>query len=219
MTATANENVHGEFTVIDAGAVEPTSTLLREVLVARHKEENNPALLNSRAARNLNASYQRRIEANRMFGSLNGWQTMPDYYFQPEYLGRSGRGEYGRPHWVDHAVYYKARRHDGKRGLVNVAIVGQPYEFNSFIAEELAELVGRGFKVTMPPQPFASVWYPAATIFLVVTLPETNVRWLPEQEIAVPELVPGTAHTAHFHKNFQVFTDLVGGGERSTTSG
>jgi hypothetical protein len=97
---------------------------------------------------------------------------------------------------------------------VNVAIVGQPYEFNSFIAEELAELVGRGFKVTMPPQPFASVWYPAATIFLVVTLPETKVRWLPEQEIAVPELIPGTAHTAHFHKNFQVFTALVGGGER-----
>jgi hypothetical protein len=202
---TEYKNPHGEFTVINNRAM-----LLRDVRAARHKEENNPSLLNSKAARSPSASYQRRVEAYRAFGALNGWQTMPDYYFQPEYLGRSGRGAYSQPRWADHAVYYKAPRRDGKRGLMNVAIVGQPYGFNSFIAEELAELVGRGLKVTVPPHPFASIWYPRATIFLVVTLPETKVWWLPEQEIAVPELKPDTATAEYFHENFQVFAELVG---------
>ena len=29
--------------------------------------------------------------------------------------------------------------------------------------------------------PYASIWYPGWTLFIVMTLPDVEVRWLPEQ--------------------------------------
>lgn len=44
------------------------------------------------------------------------------------------------------------------------------------------ELARRGFELHVPPDPLASIHYPGATLFVVVTLPGVVVRWLPEQD-------------------------------------
>jgi hypothetical protein len=176
-------------------------TLLRRILAARHAEASEPGRLSAAAARSINSSYQLRKLANRIFGEINGWRTDPDYYFAPEYLGRSGRGDYNQPKWADHVIYYKAPKSGGSRGLVNAAIVGQPYQMDGFVAGGLSELVASGFKVSLPINPYASIWYPGATLFVIVTVRCAEVRLLPEQEVLLPELVPPTTHIEHFRRN------------------
>jgi hypothetical protein len=177
------------------------STLLRRILAARRAEEAEPGRLSAEGASRPTSSYQLRTLANRIFGEINGWRTEPDYYFAPEFLGRGGRGDYQQPRWADHAIYYKARKSWGGRGLVNAAIVGQPYQMDGFVAGGLSELVAAGFKVSLPINPYASFWYPGATLFVIVTVRDAEVRLLPEQEVMLPDLVPPTAHVEHFRRN------------------
>jgi hypothetical protein len=136
-------------------------------------------------------AYQLQQEAVQAFGALNGWRTSSSYHCTPDKLGHPHRyfdNHYCRG-WRDHPLYYKAPRSDGKRGLVNVAIVGQPYGLAPTESAELTELVINGYKLHVPPAgPCASIWYPGSTLFLVLTLPDVTVRWLPEQLTAVPEL-------------------------------
>jgi hypothetical protein len=63
----------------------------------------------------------------------------------------------------------RAPRTDGKRGWVN-AIVGQPYNHSDYRAE-LDALEHIGLAVHLPPDPTASIHFPGACRFIVVTLP------------------------------------------------
>jgi hypothetical protein len=59
------------------------------------------------------------------------------------------------------------------------------------VREELQALVEQGYALHIPPAGVnASIWYPSWTLFLVLTLPNITVNWLPEQQNAVPELTP-----------------------------
>jgi hypothetical protein len=127
---------------------------------------------------------QRQVAAR--FGALNGWMlsTKP---FTSDAIGRtqcSWNFNYRRglgTEWMDHAIYYRAKV-PGRRLGRNIAIVGQPYDDGRHRREALdADAVEFGLRWHMPPQPFASIWYPGCTLFIVMTLPEIKVRWLPEQ--------------------------------------
>jgi hypothetical protein len=136
------------------------------------------------------AAYERykaiQEEAANAFGRINGWRNS-DRCCGPCDLGRPSR-RWWYLHaggWLDHPLYYKVPRQDGKRGWVNAAIVGQPYDgAMSCAAGHLAVLIRAGYELHVPPEPFASIWNPGATFFLVLTLPGVVVNWLPEQRIA-----------------------------------
>jgi hypothetical protein len=179
-------------------------TLLRDILAAmltRAKEStaerNDPA--NARLHRLAGQAAAHRVselqaQAADAFGNINGWRTDTSYNFTPDRLGRpnnnynSGSGCRG---WRDHALYYRAPRRDGKRGWANVAIVGQPYGIAKGVREEMRALVEQGYALHVPPAgAHASIWYPSATLFLVLTSPGITMNWLPEQQTAVPDLTP-----------------------------
>jgi hypothetical protein len=177
-------------------------TILRDILAAvltrareSIAERNDPA--NSRQHRLAEDAAARRVsnlhaQAAHAFGKINGWRTDANYNFTPERLGRPHNSyDYRCRGWRDHALYYKAPRTDGKRGWINVAIVGQPYGLTTGTCGEIENLVSKGFILHVPPAgPRASIWYPSATLFLVLTLPSIAVRWLPEQSTPCPELTP-----------------------------
>ena len=177
-------------------------TLLRDILAtmltrARESmaERDDPA--NARQHRIAGGCAALRIsrlqaQAVRAFGNINGWRTDAGYNFTPDRLGRPNNNyDAGCRGWRDHPIYYRAPRRDGKRGWENVAIVGQPYGMGRGVREELKALVGQGYALHVPPAgASASIWYPSSTLFLVLTLPGITVRWLPEQQTAVPELTP-----------------------------
>ena len=73
---------------------------------------------------------------------------------------------------------------EGKHGWVNIAIAGQPYAgAKDTIRPELDELKHQGFRIHTPPSgERASLWFPGQTLFVVVTLPGVEVKWLPEQQ-------------------------------------
>jgi hypothetical protein len=116
------------------------------------------------------------------FAKVNGWKRTFYYSCYPEDLGRAKPPSH---RWTinvhdrrlfDHSLWFKA----GRR---YVAAIGQPYpEAIHGIEEERARLLTRGFVLHVPPDPRASIHYPGATVFLVVTLPGVEVRWLPEQD-------------------------------------
>jgi hypothetical protein len=62
-----------------------------------------------------------------------------------------------------------------------VALVGQPYMKAEDIPSTRTLVAERGLSLHVPPDPFASIHYPGATLFLVVTKPETSVVFLPDQ--------------------------------------
>jgi hypothetical protein len=122
--------------------------------------------------------YQAGVKA---FADVNGWRVT-DRGFALTKLGLSGGREYARySSWQDHALYFK---HDRK----NIAAVGQPYggAWRDRAEEELNTLAAGGFAIHLPPQPFASLWYPGRCLFIVVTLPGVSVEWLPEQTVGCP---------------------------------
>src|SRR5665213_4544005 len=124
-------------------------------------------------------------DATTAFADVNGWKVS-ERGFTPDRIGLttpgSSRGAwYGLcSGWIDHAIYFRAPR-PGKRIGQNIAIVGQPYGHRMF-DEERKALTEFGLVVHTPPGGiYASIWYPGATLFLVVTLPGVDVKWLPEQ--------------------------------------
>jgi hypothetical protein len=70
-----------------------------------------------------------------------------------------------------------------------VAAVGQPYPP---AAGDLdlwrTHLADRGLVLHVPPDPLASIHYPGGTIFVVVTKPGVEVRFLPEQDGRLADL-------------------------------
>jgi hypothetical protein len=126
-------------------------------------------------------------EAAALFGRLNGWARAKTS-FTPEALGRvhatwNCRDPGLGTGWMDHAIHYRAPV-QGKRMGRNVAIVGQPYGAldGDRHNQELDACATRyGLRWHAAPMPYASFWFPSATLFVVMTLPDIKVRWLPEQ--------------------------------------
>jgi hypothetical protein len=107
----------------------------------------------------------------RAFGHRNGWRLTTR--FSPYDL--SGRRRECEWHF-DHALYYRDARTRAK-----AALVMQPYDDN-FSARGLDATFARlGLRWHVPPNAHASFHYPGWTLFIVVTKPEVEVRWLPEQ--------------------------------------
>ena len=149
------------------------STLLRDIATAIEERQTNAA-----PCRTIPLTRQ----AAELFARINGWHWSFGYRFEPQDLGKYGNGsDYHRPYWCDHALYFWGRM-DGKRGWVNIAIAGQPYQLSDSVRVELEELEGQGYCVHVPPGcERASIWFPGQTLFIVVTLPGVTVKWLPEQ--------------------------------------
>jgi len=122
------------------------------------------------------------------FGALNGWR-LTTCSFTPCQLGSCRRCIYA---WMDHPLYYR-----DARTRRNVALVGQPYvspagrrDPHDWLAKLKASYAADGLRCHVPPNAFASFHYPGWTAFLVVTKPETQVQWLPEQIAWSPEPWP-----------------------------
>jgi hypothetical protein len=84
---------------------------------------------------------------------------------------------------MDHPLFYRTRRPDWKTTRC-VAIVGQPYGSIDAHRRELLDAVAEKFGLAwhVAPNERASIWYPSAALFICMTLPDVDVRWLPEQE-------------------------------------
>jgi hypothetical protein len=114
-------------------AVTTPGTILRDIRAAIDVQAQNARVYRGAGKYWLERADYHRVrdlqdQAANAFGKLNGWRTSPDYTFTPSQLGRwhNSYNGYARS-WGDHAIYYRAPRQDGKRGWMNVAIVGQPY--------------------------------------------------------------------------------------------
>jgi hypothetical protein len=99
--------------------------------------------------------------------------------------------------WMDHAICYRAPVL-GKRMGRNIAIVGQPYGRldGDRHRQELDACATRyGLRWHAAPMPYASFWYPGSTLFVVMTLPDIEVQWLPEQ--SPPIAMTHMTHMTH----------------------
>jgi hypothetical protein len=146
-------------------------TVLRDILVSireRRYKKQNPI----------------QDAAAKAFAALNGWRYRPNGSFAAGQLGRGIRATcYWQRPWQDHALYFSAERR-------NVAIVGQPYQLIDGDVADFEGYISKGYALHFPPNPYASIWYPGATLFLVLTLGSVDVRWLPEQRTLIKELLP-----------------------------
>jgi hypothetical protein len=126
---------------------------------------------------------QRRLyrEVAAQFGTLNGWKLAKKQAHRPEDIGR--RSAINRSwrllDWMDHPISYRA---DGRY----VALVGQPYGDSNGGIAHFAEDIDRctaklNLRWHIPPDPLASIWYPGSTLFIVITTPDIQPVWLPEQ--------------------------------------
>jgi hypothetical protein len=66
-------------------------------------------------------------------------------------------------------------RPPGRGRKKNVAAVAQSYH-------DEEPILTREEGLLMPPDPWASFWYPGWTTFVVITSPDVEVKFLPEQD-------------------------------------
>jgi hypothetical protein len=160
--------------------------LLRDVSAAIRALHSTPAanrMLRIRARARVDEA---KLAAITKFAELNGWSHCPRG-FSIHRLG--GQRQYWDGavdnHWLDHPLYFKF-------GRTCVAVVGQPYTAGVYYAEPgsvtrrcqaTGGLVDRGLRWRMPPNRYASIYYPGRTLFVVATTaPDaTPIVWLPEQ--------------------------------------
>jgi hypothetical protein len=162
--------------------------LLRDVSAAIAALQSTPAAdraLRTRAKARVDEAKLAAIEA---FAKLNCWSHSARGFS----ISRlSGQRQYWDGaidnHWLDHPLYFKA-------GRVCAAVVGQPYTAGVYYAEPGSVtrrcqapggLVDRGLRWRMPPNRYASIYYPGRTLFTVATAaPDlTPIVWLPEQNM------------------------------------
>ena len=117
----------------------------------------------------------------KLFGDLNGWK-LSEQGFAPAQIGKTGgKWDYTHRMWSDHPLYYRAKNPLWKMTRP-IAIIGQPYNQLSSYQPELDALAkAHNLKWKVPPKPRASIWYPGSTLFIVLTLPEHKIVWLPDQ--------------------------------------
>lgn len=129
----------------------------------------------------LRAAYQEIDRAQRAateaFADINGWKKAPSTY-DLDVLGRGTRVAWrsviGRGP-LDHPLAFQTKRR-------YVSMVGQPYPPAVDLAQWRVHLEDRGLVLHVPPDPLASIHNPGGTLFLVVTKPDIEVRWLPDQD-------------------------------------
>jgi AAA domain-containing protein len=117
------------------------------------------------------------------FAELNGWEISPDP-FTPDVIGceEAYWNPRGHSRWMDHPLYFKGCL-PGEKTARCIAIVGQPYGSLDAHRNELYAVAAKYGCLCwhVPPNPRASFWSPGKTLFVVMTLPDVEVRWLPEQ--------------------------------------
>ncbi len=149
---------------------------------ALHKNDSRwPYMAEGR--RFYNAHCQAQERAQQAFAALNGWKADGRGYFHPDAIGRRNRqfldNEYAlglpeREHLFDHCINFRA---NGK----NAAIVTQPYHCADPDACQ-RWAAKRGLAIHLPPDQLASIHYPGATYFIVITRIGATVKWLPDQD-------------------------------------
>jgi hypothetical protein len=160
--------------------------LLRDVDTAIRALQSTPAANRALRIRAKARIDEAKLAAITKFAELNGWSHSARG-FTIHRLG--GQRQYWDGvvdnHWLDHPLYFKA-------GRVCAAVVGQPYTAGVVYAEPGSVtrrcqapdgLVDRGLRWRMPPNRYASIYYPGRTVFVVATAaPDaTPIVWLPEQ--------------------------------------
>ncbi|SRR5258706_11791006 len=190
----------GETLDIDTALVAYTK-LLREACLADRQKLSR---IDVERARNAEDEHRKRVIA--AFAELNGWYRVSSQNFRPQDIGKQrgnswfdGHGRYGedRAHEYmmhesfDHGLWFRQKL--GRGHWRNIAIVGQPYD-GAFESKDGrprldAYCARHRLKWVMAPNPKASFHYPGETLFLVVTLPEVEVKWLPEQieQVSFPD--------------------------------
>jgi hypothetical protein len=114
------------------------------------------------------------------FAERNGWRPSEVASYGLSLLGRdrmSGRirADNHDCDLLDHCVWFREERR-------YVAVAGQPYLSDVDIAKTRVRLAERDLVLHVPPDPLASLHYPGWTLFVVVTKPGVEVRFLPEQD-------------------------------------
>jgi hypothetical protein len=111
--------------------------------------------------------------AAQEFAAINGWHV--SYLFP---LRRLGKPRGSAVQWpCDHALAFK-------QGRRPAAFVTQPYghDAQKSIAEVRAVADNHGLTLHVPPGGAEwSIYFPGQALFLVMTKPGIEVRWLPEQ--------------------------------------
>jgi hypothetical protein len=116
-------------------------------------------------------------KAAHEFATLNGWQvTRRDFALEDIGQFRSRNGFTGNT-TLDHPLHFKDQRN------VCAAIVVQPYHDREEWFRELAK--DRGVACHTPPHPQASIHYPDIAFFVVLTMSDHRITWLPEQSAGV----------------------------------
>jgi hypothetical protein len=115
------------------------------------------------------------------FANLNGWRGTKYHFYGLDLLGRSTMSDPLRRlgsrdcSLLDHDIWFRRDRR-------YIAAIGQPYLSDVDIAAARANLKARNLVLHVPPDPLASFHYPGWTLFVVVTKPGVEVRFLPEQD-------------------------------------
>jgi hypothetical protein len=132
--------------------------------------------------------YERQLVLAKLFGKLNGWRLTKTSFELDDFdrfQRRHRRPLFRTYHFLDHPLYYR----DSSCSCF-AAIVAQPYgkldEFRETL-DDLAACYNLSWHVP-PAAPNASIWYPGWTLFIVITRPDHNICWLPEQ-LKVPDLI------------------------------
>jgi hypothetical protein len=113
------------------------------------------------------------------FAKLNGWRCTTSWYgFETEVCRR---WQYDHS-IIDHPLLFR----EIARPYRPVAIVTQPYNTKPEQLKPIRGKLGAPIETELvwhvPPVPLASIHYPGATFFYVLTRPGVTVQWLPEQQ-------------------------------------
>jgi hypothetical protein len=121
--------------------------------------------------------YARQHELAKQFGQINKWKLTTTHFGLDEF-GRRQPRRHQTYNSFDHPLYYR-----DCYGCF-AAIVGQPYgQLDEFRRGRLDALTSDNLTWHCPPEPYASIWFPGSTLFVVVTRTgrPSEVCWLPEQ--------------------------------------
>jgi hypothetical protein len=118
-------------------------------------------------------------KAAKLFGELNGWKVTGTGFTAKRLSKAHGDDEaHGMPSGLhDHCIYYRS----SVKPFSNAAIVTQPYgdvDRERAIFDWAAK---NGLALHVAPVRKASIHFPGACLFIVLTLPGVDVKWLPEQ--------------------------------------